>query len=78
MKFKLNGRFFRLKIRNDLSSPGSGIHVFEQMLLCCLASLHDEMCPSSAPLWSHVTASSSEKLLKSFRCVSFQKEGKEM
>lgn len=58
---KLNSKFILLRIRNDLPSPGSGIQVFEQMWLLCLAPLHDEVCPSSAPLWRHVTEPSSDK-----------------
>lgn len=52
---KLNSKFILLRIRNDLPSPGRGIQVFEQTRLFCLAPLHDEVCPSSAPLWRHVT-----------------------
>lgn len=38
------------------------IQGFEQMWLFCLGPLHDELCPSSAPLWLHVTESTDKPL----------------
>lgn len=43
------------EIRNHFQSPSSGMHMLEQMWMFCPWSLHDELCPSSAPLWLHVT-----------------------